>query len=91
MQRKLLMTKKRIEIGVVTEDELLLFFDYLNSDLDDNQYALLVTNKRGKTYTARMIDMDGEDWYILKLLFEDRYQRIKRESVRSFEVKKFSK
>lgn len=85
------MTKKRIEIGVVTEDELLLFFDYLNSDLDDNQYALLVTNKRGKTYTARMIDMDGEDWYILKLLFEDRYQRIKRESVRSFEVKKFSK
>lgn len=84
------MTKKNIEVGAVSKDELLLFYDYLNSDLDNNQYALLVTNTRGRVYSARFIDEDGEDWYILKLLFENRYKRIKKESVRSFEIKRFS-
>ncbi|SOC45078.1 hypothetical protein [Salinicoccus kekensis] len=84
------MTKKKIEVGVVSENELLLFYDYLNSDIDNNQYAILVTNNRGKVYTARMIDQDGDYWYILKLLFDNKYQRIKKEAVRSFEIKKIS-
>lgn len=86
-QRKLLMSKE-IKTGVVSEDELLLFYDYFKSNIDDNQYVIEVTNSRGKTHTARMIDEDGENWFILKLLFENKYQRIKKEAVRSFEVKK---
>lgn len=85
------MKNEEIKEGVVEKDKLLLFYDYLNSQLDDNQYALLVTNNRGRVYTARMIDEDGEEWYILKLLFENRYKRIKKESIRSFEIKKFSR
>lgn len=84
------MTNRKIEVGIVSENELLLFYDYLNSDIDNNQYVILVTNNRGKVYTARMIDEDGDYWYILKLLFENKYQRIKKESVRSFEIKKLS-
>ena len=84
------MTNKEITVGVVSERELLLFYDYLNSQLDGNQYALIVTNHRGKDYTARMIDEDGEYWYMLKLLFDNKYQRVKKDSVRSFEIKKIS-
>lgn len=84
------MTNKEIRVGVIPEDELLLFYDYLNSELDGNQYALIVTNHRGKEYTTRMIDEDGENWYMLKLLFGNKYQRVKKDSVRSFEIKKIS-
>lgn len=84
------MTENNIKIGAVSKDELLLFYDYLNSGLDSDQYALLVTNTRGRVYSARMIDEDGENWYILKLLFENRYKRIKKDSVRNFEIKRFS-
>lgn len=85
------MKNEKIEVGVVEQNKLLLFYDYLNSQLDDNQYALLVTNNRGRVYTARMIDEDGEEWYIIKLLFENRYKRIKKESIRSFELKQLSR
>lgn len=85
------MNNKKIEVGVIEKNKLLLFYDYLNSQLDDNQYALLVTNNRGRVYTSRMIDEDGDDWYIMKLLFENRYKRIKKESIRSFEIKQLSK
>ncbi len=39
---------KKIKTGVVSEDELLLFYDYFKSniDIDDNQYVIEVTNSR---------------------------------------------
>ncbi|HLQ98108.1 MAG TPA: hypothetical protein VK135_05405 [Candidatus Dormibacteraeota bacterium] len=84
------MTEKNIKTGVVSENELFYFYDYFKRDQEGYQYALLVTNNRGNIFSARMIDEDGEDWYILKLLFENQYKRIKKNSVRSFEIKKFS-
>ena len=84
------MANKEIKVGVVEKEDLLLFFDYLKGDAGGNQYALEVTNQRGKVYSARMIHEDGEDWDILKLLFQNRYKRIKKDSIRSFEVRRFS-
>ncbi len=37
---------KKIKTGVVSEDELLLFYDYFKSNIDDNQYVIEVTNSR---------------------------------------------
>ena len=37
---------KKIKTGVVLEDELLLFYDYFKSNIDDNQYVIEVTNSR---------------------------------------------
>ena len=65
---------KKIKTGVVSEDELLLFYDYFKSNIDDNQYVVEVTNSRGKIHTARMIDEDGENWFILKLLLKTNIQ-----------------
>lgn len=38
--------KKLKQGGVVSEDELLLFYDYFKSNIDDNQYVIEVTNSR---------------------------------------------
>lgn len=79
------MKDRKIESGVITHSELMLYTDYFNS-VADRHFIVNVETKRGDQYSARMIDEDGEDWYIIKQLFNGRYKRLKRESVTKLEV-----
>lgn len=72
--------------GVVSEGELIFYFDYFKSIDDNKNYVINIETKRGDQFTARMIDEDGEDWYIIKQLFNKRYKRLKKESVTKIEV-----
>lgn len=86
---------KKIKTGVLSEDELLLFYDYFKSNIDDNQYVIEVTNSRAAEakYTqhewlTKMVKTGLFLNYFWKQI--SKYQRIKRKAVRSFEVKKIS-
>lgn len=77
---------KNFKEGVIGEGDLIFYFDYFKSIEENKNYVINVETKRGDQFTARMIDEDGEDWYIIKQLFNNRYKRLKKESVTKIEV-----
>lgn len=77
---------KKIKEGVVNHSDLIFYTDYFKA-LDDKSYIINISTRRGDQYSARMIDEDGDDWYIIKQVFNSRYKRLKKESVTRFEVK----
>lgn len=76
---------RKIKEGVVNHTDLVFYTDYFKS-FDDKHYIIQVQTKRGDQYIARMIDEDGDDWYIIKQMFNNRYKRLKKDSVTRFEV-----
>jgi len=76
---------RKIKEGVVNHSDLVFYTDYFKS-FGDKNYIIQVQTRRGDQYIARMIDEDGEDWYIIKQMFNNRYKRLKKESVTRFEV-----
>lgn len=77
---------KNFKEGVVNESDLIFYVDYFKSLDEKKNFIINIETKRGDQFTARMIDEDGEEWYIIKQLFNSRYKRLKKESVTKIEV-----